>query len=52
MFAPLWKFEMFKAADHKPFGHPASPYDYPCFDLDTGETEGQQEALLAVDIHT
>jgi hypothetical protein len=45
-------FESFYEAEHKPFADADSPYDYPCFDLAEDLEDGQQVALLAVDIHT
>jgi hypothetical protein len=45
-------FETFHQATHKPFAEAMSPYDYPCFDLVEHLEDGEQVALLAVDIHT
>lgn len=45
-------FEMFLAADFKPFAERATPYDYPCYDLTEDSGDARQVALLAVDIHT
>jgi hypothetical protein len=45
-------FEAFLEAYHQPFAEAASPYDYPCFDLANNLQDGEEVALLAVDIHT
>ena len=45
-------FEMFLAAGCKPFAEPATPYDYPSYDLTEDSDNARQVALLAVDIHT